>query len=168
MKEEWNFEIEWTRVCILSLLSGLSLFVVLACAGCLPSDCAAQLRLRGKVLDQDTLDGLSDAVLGGRSFTGGAETGYFPPFDWLGLPNGPSPAPDGTFQALFSTGITPCSELAPFPRPDRIEIIVARHECTQSFMIEINDETAIVVDEEDPYNVVVELVDPILVPPCEE
>ena len=72
-----------------------------------------------------------------------------------------------TFEAEFWTGIIPCSELAPFPRPDQVEISVVRDECTQTFVIDINDETA-VVDEEDPYNVVLELKDPILVPPCQE
>ena len=54
---------------------------------------------------------------------------------------------------------------APFPRPDQVEIIVVRDGCESSFLIDINEETVVDLDFPDD---VIELKDPILVPPCEE
>ncbi len=52
-----------------------------------------------------------------------------------------------------------------FPRPDRVEIIVVRDGCEQAFLIDINEDTVVDMDFPDD---VIELKDPILVPPCEE
>jgi len=64
-----------------------------------------------------------------------------------------------------------------FPTPTRIEVIVVRDGCEQTFSIDINDDTVVSIpsDEIDPeivdpnfQNDAVELREPILVPPCPE
>lgn len=50
-----------------------------------------------------------------------------------------------------------------FPPPDQVEVIVLRGACEERFMIDINEDT--VVDIEFPDDVI-ELKEPILVPPC--
>ena len=137
---------------------------VMGTGACVP-DCPAQFWVRGAVVDENDLTGLTDAVLGARSFTDGRETDYFPPFTSLGTQSGPTPAEDGAFEMDLSTGPMPCDRVPPFPRPDQVEIIVVRDECIQTFMITINEDT-VMIDDDDPYDVILELIDPILVPPC--
>jgi hypothetical protein len=130
--------------------------------GCILADCINFLFVRGKLIDAETLEGISGAAIGGRAFTGGVETDFVSAIIFDGSPNGPLSSENGAFQAEFSTGLGPCP--APeFPRPDRVEIIVVRDGCEQSFFIDINANT--VVDPTAPDDVI-ELKDPILVPPC--
>ena len=135
--------------------------------GCRPfCDVAAVLFVRGRVLDTETLEGLSNASVGGRAFTNGEETDYVAPFIFDGSPTFPPPAEDGTFGVEFSTPLMPCQDPPPeFPRPDQVEVIVVRDGCEQQFMIDISDDTVVDMDFPDD---VIELKDPILVPPCED
>jgi hypothetical protein len=57
------------------------------------------------------------------------------------------------------------SDVPSFPPPDEIVVTVVRQACTQQFTIGINEDTVVDVDFPDD---VIELKDPILVPPCEE
>ena len=120
--------------------------------------------MSGQLLDEATLSPVADAAIGGRSFTVGVETDYTPPFTSLGDLNGPPSGVDGGFETEFWTGIVPCDPPPEFPRPDEVELIVARDECVFVFTIEINEET--VVDMTFPDDVI-ELIEPILVPACE-
>jgi len=111
---------------------------------------------------------VAGAILGGRSFTGGVETDNVPPLIFDGTPNGPPSQTDGSFILEFGTSIVPCSPPPSFPRPDQLEIIVLRDGCEERFMIEINEDTAQFLNGEFPGDEVLELTDPILVPPCDQ
>ena len=150
--------------------TGVVVGVLAAClsqvVGCIHGDYWPHLSVHGKVLDAETLEPATDAAVGGRSFTAGEETNWAPALIYDGTPNGPAPEDDGTFVVWFeSPASAPCEACAPeFPRPDRIEIIVARGDCQYTFSIDINEDT--VVDMTFPEDTL-ELKDPILVPPCE-
>jgi len=149
--------------CAMAVL-GLSF---LACTswihGCIYADCLNTLIVRGRLIDAQSLDAIAGAAIGGRAFTGGVETDFIPAIIFDGSPNLPLSSEDGDFEQYFSTPLGSCP--APeFPRPDRLEIIVVRDDCEQSFFIDINAET--VVDPTAPDDVL-ELREPILVPPCE-
>ena len=71
------------------------------------------------------------------------------------------------FELCFSTSLVRCQEPLPeFPRPDRVEIIVVRDGCEQTFLVEIDEDDTVV--EVDSLNERIELRDPIVVPACEE
>jgi len=132
---------------------------------------AGRLIVRGQLFDAETEQPVAGAAIGGRTFTDGEETDYSAPVIFDGTPQGPVSAEDGTFREEFSTGLVGgCGEPPPeFPRPDQVEIIVVRDGCQQSVFIDINEDTALdVVDPDFPGYDVIELIDPILVPPCEE
>ncbi|MCH7884392.1 MAG: hypothetical protein IIC01_03995 [Planctomycetes bacterium] len=154
---------------VLRLIASAYSLVLVACVPC--GTMFDGVTLRGRVADADTSLPIDDAVLGGRSFTGGEETDFVPPFTRFGTQNGPSATEDGSFQLGFVViggtcqGFLGNATPPEFPRPDRVEIIVARDGCEQSFLIDVNEDT--VVDLSFPDDVI-ELKDPILVPPCEE
>lgn len=165
----------------LEVLILASVFVSLPLLGCwncfFPGDFVDYVVVRGKVLDADTLEGLSDTPIGVRTLTAGEVIGFVSGVasDRSGLKSPPIPLTgvDGTFAFSFTAGFRePCTTiLGPrvptpdFPRPDQIEVTVVRDACEQSFLIDINEDT--VVDLSFPDDVI-ELKDPILVPPCEE
>lgn len=131
----------------LTVLSSL----VAACS-CLPvGDPVASLVVRGVLLDAGTLAGATGAVLGIETFMNKERTGFEPPY-------APLLTADGSFDLVVAR-----TQRDPFPRPDRIVIIVVRGGCEQRFMIDINADT--VVDPTAPDDVL-ELKEPILVPPC--
>ena len=133
--------------------------------GCIHGDCWPTLRVRGKLLDTNRLEGATDAAIGGRAFSDGEVTDFVPPFIYDGSPAFPPPEEDGRFLLAFTSSAVLCSLNMPgFPRPDRIEIIVARGDCQYTFSIDINEDT--VVDMTFPDDTL-ELKDPILVPPCD-
>jgi len=129
------------------------------------------LVLSGTVVDADTLAGLSDVVVAARSLTGGDETDATRFAQGIG----PFPAEDGSFELMFSRlqgsffglpGLLLGQSMPPFsgfPPPDQVEVIVLRGACEERFLIDINEDT--VVDLEFPGDVI-ELQNPILVPPC--
>ena len=127
--------------------------------------------VRGKLLDTETLEGLSGAALAGRTLTNGQESAVEVAFRLDGTPTFPLTAEDGSFRIRFF--VSPrCSELRDpgfvppeFPNPDQLSIIVVRDACEQTFLIDINEDA--VVDLSFPDDVI-ELKDPILVPPCED
>lgn len=135
--------------------------------GCFP--CAhdvAVLFVHGEVLDAETLQGATDAAIGGRTFTNAEETDWVPPLIFDGSATFPPPEEDGTFRVEFTRRSHYCRDVVTeFPPPDQIEIIVVRDGCEQTFRIEINEDT--VVDMGFPEDVL-ELKDPILVEPCAE
>lgn len=136
-------------------------------AGC--ADCGNALQVRGRLLDAESGEPLAGAIIGGRSSTDGLETDHAPPLIFNGEPGGPPSDAVGSFVLEFTNYFGSCP--APdFPRPDQVEIIIIRDGCEQqiSVMIEINEDTAQFVDGEFPGDEVLELTDPILVPPCEE
>jgi hypothetical protein len=109
---------------------------------------------------------VAGAIVGGRSFTDGAETDNVSPLIFDGSPRFPPSADDGSIVIDLSTYFGPCP--APgFPRPDQVEIIVVSNGCEQRIMIEINDDTAQFIDGEFS-DYALELTDPILVAPCED
>ena len=136
--------------------------VVHPCEGC-----CAFLLLRGKVLDADTLVGLAGAAVRGISFTDGQETQRILAFPQA--EGGLGVAEDGSFQVTFSKMVE-CAAQERFPRPDRVHVSVVREACRKGFPIDINEETAVFLDLSEgatPVDVI-ELNDPILVPPCGE
>ncbi len=148
-------------------MSQITILVVsvalLGCYGC--SDCFPFLSLRGKLLNADAETPVTDAAVGGKTFTGGQVTDSVNPLTSRGIPAFPPPGDDGSFELRFVTGVlTPCPP-PEFPRPDQVEVIVLGGGCEQRFMIDINAETVIDLDFPDG---VLELKDPILVPPCDE
>ncbi len=146
---------------------GLALPVV-HLSGCEPfcASIAARRSLKGIVRRADTLEVPTDVVLiGAFTSTDGELTGS----GGGGRTVQPS-SEDGSFQLRLRSSETKsvCGQASPsslpaFPAPDEILVIVQREACEQQFTIEINEDT--VVDLGFPDNVI-ELKDPILVPPC--
>jgi hypothetical protein len=122
--------------------------------------------LRGKLIDAETGEPVAGAALGGRSFTQGEETDFRGVLTTFGDPRLPSSTEEGDFLMEFGGFLVPCGPPPPqFVRPDRIELIVVRDGCEQTFMIEINEDTVVDPSFQDD---VTELIEPILVDPCEE
>jgi hypothetical protein len=126
--------------------------------------------VRGKVVDAETLEGLTRANVDVRTVTNGEETGSRNVR--IRLEDGAPPAAEaGSFDAEIGyrqgrVEICPWAPPPPipeFPRPDRLEVIVLRSYCRFEFVIGINEDT--VVDMTFPDDVI-ELRDPILVPAC--
>ena len=142
--------------------------VLLMGAGCIPyADCGAHLSVRGRLVDAESGAALAGAIVGVRSFRDGAETSNVPPLMFDGTPNLPPSDADGSFAIGLSTYFGRCPT-PDFLRPDQLELIIVRDGCEQRFMIEINEDTAQLVDGEFPGDEVLELTNPILVPPCDE
>ncbi len=145
--------------------------LVVETGGCAEGgDCASALFVRGWLVDAGT--GPIDAAVAGQAFTDGERTDYKQ--GRLATSDEP-PAwakDEGSFQIVFNTGSQyPCPPLGPrpFPRPDQVEIIVVRNARVHRFLIDINEDTVLdVVDTDFPGYDVIELIDPILIPPCEE
>ena len=139
-------------------------FYVLTMSSCIHGHCVSFLFVRGTLLDRNEGTGLSGAPVGGRAFADGEELDFSSPTTRSGDSNEPPSGEDGGFLLEFSTPLMGCPP-TPFPRPDQVEIIVVRDGCESSFLIDINEETVVDLDFPDD---VIELKDPILVPPCEE
>ena len=159
---------------LLTLATGIFMLPALGCVECLIiADRIDHLSLHGTILDAETLTPLSNAVLGGRAFTAGEVTAGVSALNLVGAPIGPRSGDDGSFILSFVTGFTPLGEslLGPripppvLARPDQIEVTVVRDGCESSFLIDVNEDTIVDLDFPDD---VIELTDPILVPPCEE
>lgn len=154
----------------------ISVIMLLACLvqtrGCTEgTDCASALYVRGKLIDGATGTALTDAAVAGQTFTDGERTD----FGSARLPASgaltPQPAEDGSFELVFNTGDQfPCPRLGPleFPRPDQVDVIVVRDACVQRFLIEISEDTVVDLDSSHENVDIIELKDPILVPPCKE
>ncbi len=131
-------------------------------------DVASEVSVVGTVLDVEASAGLTEVAIGGRLFLNQEVIAEIPAF-FEGEPIFP-PAEDGTFQISFGEIGAVCPELF-FPEidpplvpfPDLIEIVVVHNDCQQSFMIEVNTDT--IVDINDPMRRL-ELRDPIFVEPC--
>ena len=154
---------------LVEALASSSLLIMLLVGSDACTPCAHDIRVLyvyGKILDSQTSEGATDAAVGGRTFTDGEQTDYVGPFIYDGSPTFPPPQEDGTFEVAFTRRSQFCQDfVTEFPPPDRIEIIVVRGDCEQTFSIDINEGT--VVDLDFPGDVL-ELNDPILVGPCTE
>lgn len=157
---------------VYAMVMGLRAFVLALLAGqlsgCFPCGTFAARRvLRAVVLDRDTREAPNDVVnMEAWTSTDGEFTGS----GGGGRPVIPS-LEDGSFDLRIDSsnmasacGTSPPRNLPAFPAPDEILVIVEREACEQRFTIDINEDT--VVDPEFPGGVI-ELKDPILVPPCE-
>ena len=132
--------------------SGVIALVLLFGPGCIPhQDCFDVLRVRGRLVDAESGAPVAGAFVGGRALADGVETEYVDPLD-----QEPSES-DGFFVILFPRSFGPCLP-ADFPGPDQLEIIVIRGGCEHRF----------VVQRESLESDVFDLIDPILVPPCEQ
>ena len=149
-------------MCLLGVLVFACLLWV---GGCVVGDYGSFFWVRGTLLDADSLTAVQDAAVGGRTFTDGEETDFVSPLSSLGNPQFPLSTEDGSFVLSLSEGFM---GYRPFPRPDRIEVIVVRDGCEQSFMIDINEDTAVDLEDMELWDTGVELKGPILLPPCEE
>lgn len=150
------------------LMSWVIAPVALLGSDCIPyADCGGYLSVRGQLVDAESGTAVAGAIVGGRFFRDGAETSYVSPLMFDGTTNLPPSDADGAFGIGISTyfGRCPAPE---FPKPDQLEIIVIRDGCEHRFTIEINEDTAQFVDGEFPGDQVLELTNPIFVPPCEE
>jgi hypothetical protein len=128
-------------------------------SGCIHGHCVSLLILRGKVLDEVTMQPITNAVVGGRTLTGVSQTAAYEPLEAV-------VDTDGNFGLEFvhgSLGVCPPPE---FPRPDQVQITIVRNGCQQTITIEINQDTARFI--EGGLEDVLELTQPILLPPCEE
>jgi hypothetical protein len=119
--------------------------------GC--GDCSISLRVRGRLIDTESGAPLPETIVTGRTFTDGAETGRLVIYP-------PASSADGSFTLEFSSGLGPCPPAA-YPTPDQIQIFVTRGACEERFMTDINGDTARFVEG------MLELTNPISVPPCE-
>ena len=141
----------------------------LATNGCCPALTSppVEVVVRGVLLDAETMEPLAGAAIAGATFTTGQEITRNFASDRQHISTA-----DGSFENvhLLPRGICFPILTVPvgprgYPVPDQIEIIVVRDGCTQSFVIEINDET--VIDPTFP-NDIIELAEPILVRACEQ
>lgn len=138
--------------------------IVISGTSCGPiADCGSILTIRGILIDAISNGPVAGAAIGGRAFTDGVQTDFSSAIIFDGSPGGPLSGNDGSFSQQFSVGLQPCPP-EPFPRPDRVEVIIVRNGCEQTVSVDINADT--VVDPTAP-NDVLELKNPILVPPCE-
>jgi hypothetical protein len=127
------------------------------------------MQFSAKLLDSESQEPIANATITAFTFTLGEVTGD----GVTTIENQPSTENAGTVmitlrsEKLGGCGFPPFirDHLPEYPDPDQVEIIVLRDGCEQRFMIEVNQDT--VVDLSFP-NRMLELKDPILVPPCEE
>ncbi len=139
---------------------------ILVANGCVFGDCqGVTVLVRGWLADRVTGEPLANVAVGGRSFTNGEVTDVIPALTIFGDSNGPPPDENGMFELPFRKTLVSCTVASSFPPPDQVEIIVVRDGCEQTFLIEINEDTVVDMDFPDD---VIELKDPILVPPCDE
>jgi len=173
-RQRWYWREGRERALVLILVTALASLQVVGCLECLIfADPIDHRSLRGIVLDADAFEGLSGAAVGGRTFTNGEVTAVTSALKLDGTPNVQLTGEDGAFGVGFVVGGAPACQtpLGPrlpppeFPRPDQIEVTVARDGCEQTFLIDVNEDTVVDLDFPDD---VIELKDPILVPPCEE
>ncbi len=128
-----------------------------------PGSCSPYLYMRLELLDAETETPVTDAAVGGKTFTEGELTASVNPLTSGGIPTFPPPADNGSCELLFSEGsLTPCPP-PEFTRPDQVEVVVLGRGCVQTFVIDINEQTVVDMDFPDD---VIELKDPILVPSC--
>jgi hypothetical protein len=138
--------------------------------GCIPSclfgDARGTLFVIGQLATAETDAPFAGGTVSVRTFTASSETARAEAvlFGAQPTPGLPAPRKEGEFVAPLSTDLGPACRPPTFPRPDQVEVIVVRDGCEQSFVIDINADT--VVDLRFPDDVI-ELKDPILVPPCE-
>ncbi len=150
-------------------LLGCALIAVQVC-GCIPCAQTRALRvLRATILGTATSQPLRDVQkISAFTFTDGASTGS----GGGGRIVMPS-LENGSFELRLVSDETgsvcgspvQTSRTPSFPAPDEILVIVQREACEQQFTIEINEDTVVDLDFPD---FVIELKDPILVPPCGE
>ena len=157
---------------VLLLAAGVVIPHEVGCGPCW--DAAVGYTIRGKLVDRDTREPISDAAWGVSSLAGGDTITYQPAVLSDGSQNTPPLDEDGSFTSLLFEGLwgscyrweTPQALKPPeLTRPDQIEVTVVRDGCEQRFLIDLNADT--VVDMEFPDDVI-ELKDPILVGPCDE
>jgi len=132
------------------------------------------LIIKARVVSGATAEGVSDAAIGGFLYTNGEKTSYRDPLGPTVELDSLPPDSEGRFQIRFrapefgeACGAPPFERVVrdpPFPTPDQLELIVVIDGCEQRITIEINEDT--VVDMSFPADIL-ELREPILVPPCE-
>lgn len=150
----------YSRVSTLAL--PLCAIAAIHISGCSTADCFNALIIHGKVLDEATMQPLAGVPVGGRTITDSSTTFSIEPS--FGIIT----AENGAFELPFINAFVPCLPSSTFPKPDQLEIIIIRNGCEQRLMIEINEDTAQFVDGEFSGEEVLELIGPILVPPCVE
>jgi len=153
----------WVFVCACVLgIAGLG------CVKCLfPVDRIATAVVQGTIIAADTQRGLSTALVGGQLVTDEEVTQSLNPS------NERIVSGDGSFGLLFIEGFTPSCRtpigppLPPpqIPAPTQIRIVVVQEVCEYQFMFDVNGENFVDPDAPDG---VLELRQPVLVPPCEE
>lgn len=147
----------------------ISAVLALQLASCVCADFVHGFTVVGKFADVQTLEPVSDVSAYGITLLADGEIIISSTFGY------PPPEEDGSFERTFDqTWYGICSPLglgAYFAEPpelltpDRIEIVVFRHGCEQSFVVDVSEHTVVDVEFLDD---VIELRDPILVAPCDE
>lgn len=161
------------RVCFLTMLLVSMGTLALHVPGCVCGDAWYGFSVHGRFLSSDTQEPLTDVLYGGRLLVGGEEIDSTPAIIMGGSANYPPPAEDGSFALGFveahvgQCGLFFLLDLSrpELTRPDEVEVIIVRDACEQTIRIEITEET--VVDFDFPGDVI-ELSDPVLVPPCDQ
>ncbi len=136
-----------------------------ACIDIIHGDCVPTLLLRATLVDADVGAPVTNAAVGGKTFTAGEVTDFVNPVESNGFLPVPPPDEDGSFELRFATGSLTACPPPEFPRPDQVEVIVLGGGCQQTFAIDVNADT--VVDIRFPGGIM-ELKEPIVVPPCPE
>jgi hypothetical protein len=119
-----------------------------------------RLTIRGVVADAQTRIAIVDAPIGVITITEGQITGAARAVDDAGEPLGITTDANASF-------VLSVDSFSRIPNPDRLQIIVVRNGCEQRLMIGINDENSQFYQDES-LGSVLELNEPIFVPPCEE
>jgi|GEM_PF-2140599 len=166
-----------TRLCRKALARRRNTFACLPLLGVLGVGCTAcgpfveTFVVHGKVVASETGVGLDGVPIDVRPMSDG---------EFIGFTTGPVPGHllppetenDGSFELIISNGERFRSARCPAPRPgtlesllpDQIRVGVSHDGCQSQVLIDLNEDT--VVDLSFPDNVI-ELKDPILVPPCD-
>jgi hypothetical protein len=135
------------RAALLGVIACIALSEMVGCE----RHCWIELLVRGKLIDTETGDPVTEAAFGGRTFTNGEETDSFAALISDGSPTLPPTSEDGEFEIPFAEWPLPCGPPAPeFPPPDQIEVIIVRDGCEQTFLIDINEDTVVDLEFPDP------------------
>ena len=161
----------------LAALAGGYAFAVFLGTGCWLTPCGsffAKRTFRGVVLRADSLAGLNGAMVSAIAYADGQMTGG----GGISTIFGDNPLDEtGKFEfKLYSNELGGsggrCGAPPFFPPPDQLEIIVEHDGCEHRVIIDVNADTVVDPDIPDVFasgfaEHVIELKDPILVPPCE-
>lgn len=150
------------------LMIGWVLFQVTGCYPC--GHIGYPISVMGTLVDSETQEAVGNVPVGGRVLLMDTVLDNKLAVTRSGDPVGPQSSEAGEFRLDFVIIDSWCIVSGPDPdaeflTPDRLEVFVVRDECEMTIVVDINADT--VVDLSGPDDVL-QLREPIAVPPCDE